>query len=276
MKDPAPVRAAGLFPVERKRLLDLVDALSPAQFDIETSCPGWSVKDILAHIVGDDLAALSHGRDGYKGSWYDPSSWQDLVAFINHQNEAWVDALRRLSPRVLTELLAYTGPRVHELFASRDPMAPGPNVAWAGDGEMPMWMHVAREHTERWLHQMQVREAVGAPPLYEPELYRPVLDTFVHALPVAYRRTLAPAGTHIRIAASGQLGAVWSLVRKDGVWALQDDVLTPTAATVRIDQDLIWRLWTKGAELNVVRRRIEITGDRGLAEPALNAVAIIA
>src|ERR1043165_9659988 len=104
MKDPAPVIVAHLFPRERRRLIELLDALSPAQFDLETYCPGWTVKDILAHVVGDDLGALSHGGDGYTAGWYDPSSREDLVAYINHHNGLWVDALRGLSPRVITEL----------------------------------------------------------------------------------------------------------------------------------------------------------------------------
>ena len=276
MKDPPPVIAAGLFPHERQRLLSLVDTLSPVQFDRETSCPGWSVKDILAHLAGDDLGAISSGRDLFAGAWYDPTDWHDLVAYINHRNETWVAAMRPLSPGVIRDLLADSGPRVHKLFASYDPLQPGPNVAWAGDGDMPMWLHVAREYTERWLHQSQVREAVGAEPLYERNVFHPVLATFVYALPVAYRRTLAPVGTHVRIAIEGDAGGLWSLVRGNGVWELKDEVDTPAAATVRIYQDLAWRLWTKGSDLEVERRRIRVNGDSGLAEPALHAVAIIA
>jgi uncharacterized protein (TIGR03083 family) len=276
MKDPVPVIATGLFPQERQRLLALLDTLSPVQFDHETSCPGWSVKDILAHLVGDDLGALSGGRDHYSGAWYDPTDWHDLVAFINHRNQAWVEAMRRLSPGAIRDLLADSGPRVQALYASYDPYAPGPNVAWAGDGAMPMWLHLAREYTERWLHQTQVREAVGAEPLYERDVFHPVLATFVYALPVAYRGTLAPVGTHVRVVIEGDAGGLWSLVRGNGVWELKDDVDAPTAATVRIDQDLAWRLWTKGAQLEVERRRIRVNGDAGLAEPALHAVAIIA
>ena len=39
------------------------------------------------------------------------SSWQELVAFINQLNESWVLAARRISSRVLCDLLAFTGPK---------------------------------------------------------------------------------------------------------------------------------------------------------------------
>lgn len=35
------------------------------------------------------------------------------------------------------------------------------HVSWASDGPVPLWFDMARELTERWVHQMQIREAVG-------------------------------------------------------------------------------------------------------------------
>ena len=68
-------------------------------------------------------------------------------------------------------------------FRSLDPIAPGWEVSWAGPGAAPWWLHIAREYTERWAHQEQIREAVGAGGLHGRRLFAPVLDTFVHALP---------------------------------------------------------------------------------------------
>ena len=63
----------------------------------------------------------------------------------------------------------------------------GPAVAWAGDKQSPNWFDIAREYTEKWLHQQHIREAVGQPVLDERRWLFPVLDTFMRALPHVYR-----------------------------------------------------------------------------------------
>jgi uncharacterized protein (TIGR03083 family) len=276
MNPKRPVIVIDLFPEERSRLLDLLLGLTPDQWQAETSCPGWSVKDIAAHVLGDDLNNLSGGRDGYRDAWFEAAGWDDLVAFINRRNEAWVEAMRRLSPQVLIELLEIVGERHHKYFRTLDPLAPGPNVAWAGSGPMPSWLHIAREYTERWLHQAQVRDALGAPLLYERRLFFPVLDAFVHALPIAYAGVDAPTGTHVVFEATGDAGGRWSLVRFDGRWQLMEGVEAPPAATVSLPGDVAWRLWTRALTPEEVQDGAVITGQRELGMPALRAVAIIA
>jgi hypothetical protein len=43
--------------------------------------------------------------------------------------------------------------------------AMGEPVTWAGPEPAPIWLDIAREYTERWLHQAQVRDATRNPPL---------------------------------------------------------------------------------------------------------------
>jgi uncharacterized protein (TIGR03083 family) len=66
MNQKRPVIVVDLFAEERQRLLDLLGSLAPEQWSLATSCPGWSVKDIAAHVLGDDLNNLSGGRDGLR------------------------------------------------------------------------------------------------------------------------------------------------------------------------------------------------------------------
>ncbi len=275
MEQKRPVIVVDLFGEERTRLLELLSPLTDAQWALPTACPGWSVKDIAAHILGDDLNNLSGGRDGFSAAWFQ-GDWQELVAFVNQRNEAWVDSLRRLSPRVLLELLADSGESVGTYFRSLDPMSPGPNVAWAGAGPMPMWLHIAREYTERWLHQAHVREALGAPMLYERRLFFPVLDAFVHALPIAYGAVDTPLGTVVAVEITGEAGGRWTLLRGTAGWELTDSVETGPSALVRLGPETAWKLWTKGLSFDEARPSVRVEGDPGLGEPALRAVAIIA
>ena len=115
-------------------------------------------------------------------------------------------------------------------------------------------------------------------------MFAPVLDTFVRALPHTYRDVDAPAGTHVLLEITGDAGGRWSLVRTSDVhaaetrspWELFEAVETPPTATVTLDQETAWRLFTKGIDPATARERAAIAGDVGLGEVVLSAVAILA
>lgn len=277
MTPKPPVIVLDLFPEERRRLLSLLAELSPEQWQADTACPGWSVKDLAAHLLADDLGRLARGRDGYVTETFSTSpSWAELVAFVNRRNEEWVAALRRLSPRVLIDLLGWSGEQLLAHFRSLDLRATGGPVSWAGPEPAPQWLDTAREYTERWVHQQQIRDAVGVSGLRERRLFHPVLDTFAHALPHAYRDIAAPEGTHVRLIVTGDAGGVWSLVRRGHRWRLFVNVETPAVSAVTLDEDLAWRLFSKGVDANAAQRRTSIEGDHALGAVVLRARAIIA
>lgn len=272
-----PVRVLDLFSDERRHLLTLLSELSAEQWTAPTECAGWSVKDLVAHLLGDDMNRLAGGRDGYRSSTPSQSpTWEELVAFVNGRNEAWVIALRRLSPQLLIDLLSWTGDRVLAYFQSLDPMEVGDPVSWAGPTAAPRWLDMAREYTERWVHQQQIRVAVGAPGLRERRLFHPVLDTFVHALPHTYREVAVADGSHVRLVITGEAGGAWSLLRAQELWALFVDVKTPPTCVVTLDEEAAWRLFTRGIDAAAARKRAAIEGDEILGAVLLRGVAIIA
>src|SRR6185295_15700965 len=120
---------------------------------------------------------------------------------------------------------------------SLDPHAIGGPVDWAGPDPAPVWLDVAREYTERWAHQQQIRDAIEplrpgvAAALKAPRFFAPLLDTYARGIPRAFRDTRASEGTHVRIEITGAVDRAWSLVRGAGRWALYTDVETPPAAT---------------------------------------------
>src|SRR5271166_5695519 len=193
-KRPEPILVIDRFAELRQRLLELLDGLSSVDWDKRTAAPLWTVKDVVAHLLGDDVGMLSRGRDGFTPPGKPIQSHRNLVDLINELNATWVHAARRMSPRVLRDLLAYTGPQVESYFASLDPFALGQPVSWAGPEPAPVWLDLAREFTERWHHQQQIRDATGRPPLYDPRFLAPVLDAFVRALPHTFREVAAADG----------------------------------------------------------------------------------
>jgi hypothetical protein len=181
------------------------------------------------------------------------------------------------SPRVLTDLLSHLGPQLDQLWASLDMDRLGEAVSWAAPGvPAPAWLDVAREYTEYWVHQQQVRDAVGRSGASTGRLMTPVIDTFVRAVPYALRH-LAPApGSLVQLEVTGPGGGSWTIRRQEAAWAVgRGPAAQDATAVVRLSADTLWRVATRGITVETARERATIAGDHGLGSAALTLVAII-
>lgn len=274
MKRPDKIIVADRFGPLRAQLQTLLASLSESDWARPTTAPGWSVKDVTAHLLGGDIAILSRERDGVRRG---PSmgTYSQLVELINRLNAEWVIATRRMSPRLLCDLLTFTGSQVETYFLSLDDDAIGGPVSWAGPDPAPVWFDLAREFSERWHHQQQIRDATDRPSLYEPYFLAPVLGTFVRALPHHFRQTVAPPGTVVRVEISGEAGGVWYLHRMDQTWILVSEPSATPASDVVLSQDTAWRLFTKGVDRRDARSGALVRGNAEFAAPIFTATAII-
>ncbi|MGD8968653.1 MAG: maleylpyruvate isomerase family mycothiol-dependent enzyme [Anaerolineae bacterium] len=275
LRRPPPIIVVDLFPEILEALISLLSGLRTEDWDKRTACPSWSVKDVALHLLGDDVVILSSGRDGHS-SPASAHSWEELVAFIDAWNEGWVQATRRMSPRLLIDLLELTGTQVCGYFRSLDPYAYGGPVSWAGPDPAPVWLDLAREYTERWHHQQHIRDAVGRCGLKEPRFFAPVLDAFVRGLPRTFRDADAMDETLVALTISGAAGGQWFLLREGEKWNLYIDVLHEPHAGVIVDEDVAWRVFTKGMSKDEAREKVTIVGDRSLGAKVLDLVSIIA
>ncbi|MEO8034854.1 MAG: maleylpyruvate isomerase N-terminal domain-containing protein, partial [Acidobacteriota bacterium] len=177
-------------------MLALLRSLTASDWEKPTLAPVWQVRDVAAHILDSDLRKLSAYRDGFvPRPDGDISTFEGLTAFLNELNATWTQAARRLSPRVLIDLLGLSGPAVAELLRSLPPNGTSLfPVSWAGESRSENWLDVGREYTERWHHQMQIRIAVGADPLLQRRWAHPVFDLSMRALPRAWAEVSAPDG----------------------------------------------------------------------------------
>jgi uncharacterized protein (TIGR03083 family) len=276
MHPPAPILVTPLFPEILDELLTLLSSLTAEEWEQPTNNPGWTVKDIATHLLGGDVGILSRKRDGYRQAGGPIANWDELVAFVNSLNDAWMKGARRISPRLLCDLLRFICPQVCDYFASLDLYAMGDAVSWAGPQPAPVWLDVAREYTERWHHQQQLRDAVGKPGLMQPRYLHPALDAFVRALPHTFRDVAAEDGTAVILTITGAGGGAWSLMREGGGWQLYVGKGDKVSSEVTIDEDTGWRLFTKGISVDAAGAQARISGDQQLGEQALNMVSVIA
>ncbi|RYF74449.1 MAG: maleylpyruvate isomerase family mycothiol-dependent enzyme [Cytophagaceae bacterium] len=286
MNELPPSQTGHLFPILHQKLIDLLRSLSTDDWNRETVCAGWSVKDITSHLLDTSLRTIAAYRDGYS-SRDTPTiqSYQDLVNYLNQLNNDWVRATRRLSPTVLIDWLEQAGREADALIMALPPDEPALfSVAWAGQQVSPNWFHVAREYTERWHHQQQIRMAVGqTADLETDELYHPLLDTFMRALPYAYRDTPAPVGTLLQFSVANLASGDWFLLRQQADWVLipagqrtrNGDSRREPATVVHIDRSYAWQLMTRNVAPDLAAAHIHIEGDQTLGRQLLHMRSVM-
>lgn len=276
LQKPPPVLVVDRFPALLDALLNLLTNLSQEEWQLPVHEGEWIVKDVAQHLLGDEINILSNKRDRFSEKYAPVGSWEELVALINHRNKVWVAATRRMSPRIICELLRLTGEQVNEYFRTVNLDAVGGPVNWAGPAPAPVWLDVAREFTERWHHQQHIRAAVGKPGCTEAYYLAPVLATFAHALPETFRAVDALDGTCVSLTVTGTAGGVWSTVREQGEWRLYMGKSEHPQAEIELPEETAWQLFTKGITKEEARENSRRMGDLDLAAKILDMVSIIA
>jgi len=240
------IQTSDLFLPLHNELVTLLRGLDEPDWSRPTVAKQWVVKDVVAHLLDTDMRRLSSMRDGYRPASRSGNinSYDEIVTLINHLNATWVEVAERLSPRVLIELLEWSGPQVASLFASLPPdddsfLA----VAWAGEERSANWMDVGREYTEKWHHQEQIRDAVGMPGLTGRRWLAPVLELAMYALPHSFRHAEVLPGSTLSFTIEGEAGGVWHITNGSSGWELREEEPTEATACVRLDTETAWRLF---------------------------------
>lgn len=284
MTDLRPLReldTAPLFAPLSTELLSLLRGLTPADWDRPTVAGAWRVRDIVAHLLDGELRKLAAHRDGHS---LDPAGtvndYAGIIALIQRLNAEGVAAGRHLSPRLLTDLLEITGAWMSDFLATLDPDAPALfAVAWAGENESTNRFDTAREYTERWHHQMQIRLAVGergqSAVLLAEQYAEPLLDTAMRVLPHAYREVDADDDAMLTLAVDAPWSREWTLRRRSGRWRLYEGSSSAPTARIRGTADDWWRLFFNALPAGDATRAFESDGPSALVEPLWRARSVM-
>lgn len=259
-----------------ERLLHLLRDLDAEDWSLPTVHPNRDVKDIAAHLLHGSLRRVTALRDGYRPPTPKLAQMEELIAFIQEDNRDFMRGMRRISPQIITELVAKYDPELVSIFESLDPDAEGLGVAWAGEMVSRNWFDVAREYTEKWHHQQQIRDATGREPLYAPDLFAPVLETFARGLPFALRDLDPREAGHIAIETSGPVQLSWSLRHEARGWTLWRGGEPDAGTSVSLPAEVAWRVWTKSMDRDAARERIAVSGCDAVVDGIVSFVAIMA
>ncbi len=132
-------------------------SLSPTEWDLSTDCPGWSVRDVLSHVIGIERTLMGDPTPPHEGDF-----GAHVVTPFGEVNEAWVEARRRLpGEAVLAEFKDVTNQRLEQLAAMSDEEFAV--VGWSPVGQVPYAEFMTVRVLDCWVHEQDIRGALGSP-----------------------------------------------------------------------------------------------------------------
>ena len=176
-----------------KSIDDLVTPLTDEQWNTATGLPGWTVGDVVAHVIGTE--SMLDGRT--VESIRDVESLDHVKNPIGVLNENWLDYYRaRTRDEVMADYRALTAKRVSDLHALDD-------EAWNADSVTPVGPEsygrfIRVRNFDCWVHEIDIRDALGLGDPTVPEPAGFALAEFEHNLPyVVGKKARVPAGSAV-------------------------------------------------------------------------------
>lgn len=172
----------------------------PEDYDAATPCPGWSVRDVLAHLVGFESLLAGAPVPLHEGPW--PEYVHNPIGEVN---EAFVESMRDLTgAEVLARFRAVTRRSLERLRSLSD--EEWERVGWSPEGERPYHRFQETRVLDSWIHLQDIRDALLEPADDHGPGEEIVVNRFEAALPyVLGKRVGVPDGTIVRVNLTGRL-----------------------------------------------------------------------
>ncbi|MCX5196163.1 maleylpyruvate isomerase family mycothiol-dependent enzyme [Streptomyces sp. NBC_00249] len=253
-------------------ITELVLPLTEGEWNRPTPCPGWSVRDVVSHIIGIECEQLGDPRPIHTL----PRDLRHVVDEFTRYMEVQVDVRRHHTAPEMTSELEYTVIRRARQLRNekRDPatMVRGP----LGD-------QVTLEHALRlrafdvWIHEQDLRWALGVPGNWDSPGAYVARDLLLAGLPKAVAKGAgAPPNSAVVVDVHGQLEFMRT-VRVDGTGraTLEKSPSLGPAVTLTLDWETYVRLAAGRVRARAVAGdRLKAEGDPELAEAILAAFAV--
>jgi uncharacterized protein (TIGR03083 family) len=249
-------------------LLALADELGPDDWGRPTACPGWTVKDTYSHVVGTE--SMLAGRDNPD---VDVSGAAHVRNDIGRFNEVWVEHYRsRPAAEVVADLRAILAERRAALDGMDQAAFDAEGFTPAGPDSYGRFMRI--RVMDCWVHEQDVREAVGRPGHLDGLAPQAALAESVRAMGyVVGKKAGAPAGSSVRLELTGPLSGRIDVEVGDRARVVEDLTGEPTA-TVTLPGDRFMRLaGGRVADPATFRDGVDIRGDTTLGDAVVTNLA---
>ena len=253
-------RLIGLLQDEWSAIADLLAGLNQEQWRA-TVLPGWTVHDVLAHMIGTErtLAGAEHPPVP-AGTDLGPHVRND----IGKINEAWIAALRdRPDGDLLADFRSVTAERLASL--RQMPVGEFNAPSWTPAGQATYARFMQIRIFDCWMHEQDIRAAAGLPGHDSGPVAEQALAEVILALGyIVGKRGRAPDGCSVLISLDGPVERELAVV-VDGRATVVDAIEGPPTASLRLSSSLFLRLAGGRVEPGAALAGIELGGDEALA-----------
>ncbi len=253
--------AVELLSNEFAELRALCGALSADQWLVPSCLPGWTVHDVLAHVIGTE--AMLSGEAPPTADVAHLSHMQNPVA---EANEVWVESMRPLSgDQLLGRFDEVTGSRLEALGAMTQADFDAPSWTPAGKDETyGRFMRI--RHYDCFMHEQDIRAAIGAPPRAEvADLVSALAEVETGLGYIVGRRAKMPEGSRIQIELEGSIVRTYR-VAVAGRAAVVDAFDAPPTVVLAMPATAFLRLTGGRDDGRPALDVVTVSGDRSLGE----------
>jgi uncharacterized protein (TIGR03083 family) len=251
-------------------LLAATEDLGDSEWSQPTECPGWDVRDQLGHLAG-----IERTLQGILLPLIEVEPRSYVKNTVGEVNEVWIEWFRRL-PAVLvrSEFELVTRERLAELRSLPDVRFEA--LGSSPIGEVPMLRYMELRIMDSWLHEQDVRHALGRPGGRHGIGERIALEHVDRALGVVVGKLAkVPEGSSVAFEIEGPLGGRCRMEVVDG--RARSVPAEQATATISLSQETYVRRYggrVSRAEA-LERQGSSIEGDRVLGEAVLEALSVM-
>ena len=248
----------------------LAEGLDDESALLPTGCPGWSVRDHVAHIT--DLESILIGRPRIE------HSPPDGLPYIRNQPGAFmeigVDARREVPLRdLLAEYRAVAAERMTRLAALTDSQLDEMGRGFFGESKTRSLLAI--RVFDLWAHEQDIRRALDEPGGFQGVAAAHSRERMLMGAAYELQERMAPsAGTVIVFDVTGPGGALRAITFDGERGRSGTTIPDSRAATFRLDLPTLTVLSCGRADDPGARARVAVEGDQNLARLVLEDLAV--
>ncbi|RII11297.1 hypothetical protein DSC45_28835 [Streptomyces sp. YIM 130001] len=250
---------------------ELVTPLAEGEWNWATPCPGWSVRDLVSHVIGLDCEMLGDPRPIHTL----PRDLYHVQNEIQRYMEMQVDVRRHHTAPEMTSELEYTIIRRSRQLRNeaRDPqtMVRGPLGT-----EETLEAATRKRAFDVWVHEQDLRVTLDKPGnLDSPGALVARDEVLTHLPKVVAKRAAAPASSAVVFDVHGPVEFLRTVrIDADGHGTIDGAPSLGPAATISTDWETFFKLACGRVRLGSVGDRIKAEGDQELAQAILERFTI--
>ncbi|PJF01574.1 hypothetical protein CUT44_02660 [Streptomyces carminius] len=250
---------------------ELVMPLVEGEWNRATPCPGWSVRDVVSHIIGMECEMLGDPRPIHSL----PRDLFHVKDELSRRIEVQVDVRRCHTAPEMTSELEYTIIRRSRQLRN-EKRDPSKMVMSPLGVEMTLENALRMRAFDVWVHEQDLRRALGKPGNLDSPGALVARDVLLERLPkVVAKDAGAPPNSAVVFDVSGPVEFMRTVrVDGEGRGTVDASVSLGPALTMAMDWEVYFRLACGRVRPAAVRDIIKTEGDQELADAVLAHFAV--